>query len=95
MLPEERKPFGRKFEFKWQGQKVRVTSFAGDQSYITACSYKRIKGSHGYSEKLDKRFNVTRAEIIAGRAMNKERKSMLNRLMAAADKSEERGTNHG
>lgn len=57
--------------FIWKGVRVEVTSFAGDSSYCTACSYKKPpKGS--YANKVDKRFKITRDDIIADRAERKK-----------------------
>ncbi len=57
--------------FVWKGIRVTVTSFADDSSYCTACSYKKPpKGE--YANKIDKRFKITRADIIAERAERKK-----------------------
>jgi len=65
--------------FKWQGVEVRVTSFAKDSSYINCCSYKpRKKGEYG--DKIDKRFKITRQELLENRAMDRERKSLVERI---------------
>lgn len=56
--------------FVWRGIRVTVTSFAEDSSYCTACSYKpRAEGS--YENKIDKRFKISRADIITERAERK------------------------
>lgn len=70
------------FEFQWKGLKVKVTSFSEDGSYLTACSYKPRK--EGYSEKIDKRFKITREDIFAERAERKERTELIARLTTAA-----------
>lgn len=74
-------------EFDWKGQRVTVTSFAADQSYVTACSYKpREKGE--YANKIDKRFKITRDDILADRADRKERKELLAKLTEAGEKGQ-------
>lgn len=74
--------------FKWQGVDVRVTSFADDQSHIVACSYKKVKGSGGYStEKIDKRFKITKSELLEGRSQDRERKVIVERFRAINDEA--------
>lgn len=67
-------------EFAWKGEKLTVTSFAKDQSYVNACSYKGQK----YPRKIDKRFKITRADLLAERKERKERAELMARLTAAA-----------
>lgn len=57
--------------FPWKGMKLTVTSFANDQSYLTACSYKKDDGTCGRA-KIDKRIKITRQDILDNRAMRKE-----------------------
>ena len=72
--------------FKWQGVEIKVTSFARDQSHAVACSYKpRRKGEYG--DKIDKRFRITRAELLEGRAQDRERKRLLDRFRAISDEA--------
>ena len=73
--------------FKWQGAPVKVTSFSSDQSYINCCSYKRIKGQYGYSEKIDKRFKITRSELLEGRAFDRERRTLIDRIRGCANEA--------
>lgn len=68
-------------EFDWKGQKLTVTSFAADQSYVNACSYK----GQQYPRKIDKRFKITRADLLAERKERKERGELMKRLTAAAE----------
>jgi hypothetical protein len=70
-------------EFTWRGVKVKVTSFADDQSYVNACSYKPRKEGE-YSDKIDKRFKITREDLIAERAERKERDGITASLTQAA-----------
>lgn len=76
------------FEFKHQGKKFRVTSFADDSSYVTACSYKRLKvkgfqGQDYWDEKFDKRIQITREGIKLNRAEMANRKKYIERLNQA------------
>jgi hypothetical protein len=71
--------------FKWQGQTVKVTSFAKDQGHVNCCSYKRVKGGAYYSDKIDKRFKITWAELLEGRAFERERKALIQRFRAITD----------
>lgn len=63
--------------FKWQGQKVEVTSFADDSSHVVVCSYEKIDE---YRRKIKKRFKITREDIIADRAERKQRKAIMDEL---------------
>ncbi len=53
--------------FNWQGIPVKVTSFAEDQSYVTACSYrKETRGDSHYlyeTGTVDKRYKITHEDI--------------------------------
>jgi len=71
------------FSFTWNGQTVKVTSFADDQLSLTACSYKDT--GNDYERKIDKRYTITRAELLEGRAMDRERKRLLDRARSASD----------
>ncbi len=72
--------------FAWKGLELTVTSFADDSSYVNACSYKsRVKGS--YAHKIDKRFKITRAELLTERSERKERKQLLDQLTKSAEAS--------
>lgn len=66
--------------FIYQGRLVTVTSFADDNSYLTACTY---KDNGAYPLKIAKRFKITRESIIADRAERKEREELINQLTAA------------
>lgn len=77
----ERLSVGARFE--WKGAKLKVNSFAADQSYVNAASYKpRKKGEYG--DKIDKRFKISRADILAERAERKERGQLMESLTKAA-----------
>lgn len=73
------------FKFNWEGKQVTVTSFAPDSSYLTACSYKRVKGKNDRygRDKLEKRFRITRSELLQGRAHDRERKRLIERAQNA------------
>lgn len=72
------------FSFHWKGITLKVTSFADDSSYVNACSYKRVKaeGEEYGRDKVDKRFKITRAEILTERAERKERDTLSAALAA-------------
>jgi hypothetical protein len=78
--------------FPWKGYTVKVTSFAKDGKSFTACSYLRTKdeefsqrmGWDSYEEKLERRFRITREDIIADRAERKERDDLVNSLTQVA-----------
>jgi|GEM_PF-1815389 len=77
------------FQFNWKGKRVTVTSFAPGDSVtadgggsLTACSYK-AQAADDYSNKVEKRFTITRDDIIADRAERKERKALVARLVKA------------
>ena len=60
--------------FPWKGATVTVTSFADDQQSLTACSYKEVAshpGSAYMKDKVDRRFKITRADILAERKARK------------------------
>ena len=84
------------FSFNWEGQAVKVTSFAADQSYIVACSYKTVTaatglGRRGYkTEKVSKRFKITREELLRGRAYERERRALLERIRQASPEANEK-----
>lgn len=60
------------FGFSYRGFRLKVNSFAKDGSYINCATYKKAKRPDGYdTEKIDKRFKITVADIQAER---KERK---------------------
>lgn len=72
--------------FKWQGQKVEVTSFSdvgsfravnNGQSYVVACSYEEVDE---YRRKIKKRFKITREDIVADRAERKQRAAIMDEL---------------
>lgn len=72
------------FTFPWRGYTVKVTSFAKDGKSLTACSYKpRAEGEYG--DKVEKRFTITRDDIIADRAERKERKEIADKLKGNKD----------
>lgn len=77
--------------FAWKGSTLKVTSFSADQSYVNACSYKKVKreGSEYEREKIDKRFKITRSDLLAERKERKERNELMGRLTAAATDSGE------
>lgn len=59
-------------KFQWKGCQARVTSFAKDGESLTACSYKYVDPDAQYpQEKVDKRFRITRQDIIDDRAARK------------------------
>ena len=67
--------------FEWKGVKVKVTSFADDSSYLTACSYKAVSTCEvGFGDKIDKRFKITRDDIFNERSERKERSKILDQL---------------
>lgn len=74
--------------FTYRGLRLTVTSFADGSSYVNACSYVP-KGE--YKKKIDKRFKITREDIISERAERKERSKLLASLLSVAkeDGSEE------
>ena len=75
------------FTFQWKGLTLTVNSFANDQSYINACSHVDVKSESGYTtKKPDKRFKITRDDIITERAERKERQTLLDKLTATAEK---------
>lgn len=57
--------------FNWKGHRVTVTSFAEDQKSLTACSYKPDKDGFR-TEKVAKRFKITRDDILADRKARTE-----------------------
>jgi hypothetical protein len=63
--------------FKWKGYKVTVTSFSDDQLQVIACSYKDSSRN-----KVEKRFRITREDLLADRAERKERDQILKALGA-------------
>ncbi len=63
-------------EFPWKGSTARVTSFSSDGATLTACTYKRIPDGEYHKDKLDKRYKISRDDIIADRAERKERKEL-------------------
>lgn len=81
-------------EFLWRTKSgtfptVRVTSFAQDQSYLTACSYKYVLVCGAYGrERIDKRFTITRQDIRDYHAwlrqMKKEQEQRAEKEKAAA-----------
>jgi hypothetical protein len=66
--------------FTWKGIEVSVTSFAEDSSYLTAFSY---RGESCGNSKTDKRFKITREDIIADRKERKKRAAIRSRFDAA------------
>lgn len=67
------------FRFPWEGETVKVTSFARDNSYLTACSYRLTaeerdcprcdEGRVQHLESvLHRQFRVTHADLRAARA---------------------------
>lgn len=69
----------------WRGAKVFVNSF-GD-GYVNACSY---KDTQSYRGPIDKRFKITRDDIVQERAERKERDALLGQLQVAIDKGVDR-----
>jgi len=71
------------FVFPWRGHRVKVTSFAVDGTYLTACAY-----TDGTERKVSKRFRITVADIQADRKQRKQRVQLHDRLlkMDEADK---------
>lgn len=67
------------FSFPWKGYKVTVTSFNDEKKSLTACSYK--KTDSGYHRKVEKRFTITRDDILAERAERKERADIEKQLV--------------
>jgi hypothetical protein len=63
-------------EFPWKGATARVTSFSGDGTTITACTYRKIKNGDYERERIHKRYKISRDDIIADRAERKERKEL-------------------
>jgi len=63
------------FKFPWQGQKVTVTSFSRDGTYLTACAYTK-----GDRRKVTRRFQITVADIHADRRRRRERDRLYTRL---------------
>lgn len=73
-------------EFEWHGKKHRVTSFAADNTYVNACSYKRIKRDGkwgGYDEKIDKRIRIGRDGLKANLKEIAERRALYTRISQA------------
>ena len=73
-------------EFMWEGKKHRVTSFASDNTYVNACSYKRIKRDGkwgGYDEKIDKRVRIGRDGLKANLKEIAERRALYDRIKCA------------
>lgn len=66
-------------KFPWKGQQVSVTSFSTDQQSVTACSYKPQKEGE-YQSKVDRRYSITRDNIIAERKEAKVREDLLLKL---------------
>ena len=73
------------FTFHYRGLTLTVNSFATDSSYVNSASYKRIRDGEYYKDKLDKRFKLTRDDIIAERAERKEREMLLYNLTKLAE----------
>ena len=73
--------------FMWQGHKVVVNSFAKDSAYVNVGAYKKVKSTNGryssYSDKLERRFKITREELLTGRAEDRERRRLRERLEKA------------
>ena len=67
--------------FAYRGLRLTVTSFSDDSSYVNACSY---VPKDEYQKKIDKRFKITRDDIISERAERKERNKLLELLAAHA-----------
>lgn len=76
--------------FAWKGLTLKVNSFAKDQSAVNACSYRQVKEeSRSYStDKVDKRFKITREELLTERSERKERADLLGKLTKAAESKE-------
>jgi hypothetical protein len=63
------------FEFQWETTEVTVTSFAPDDSYLTACSYRRdggydkcpvcVQPRRWPKSVLDRKFTITHADLRA------------------------------
>lgn len=74
-------------EFMWQGHKVVVNSFAKDSAYVNVGAYKKVKTTNGryshFSDKLERRFKITREELLSGRAEDRERRTLRERLEKA------------
>jgi hypothetical protein len=68
-------------EFTWQGQLVKVTSFDESGTYLTACSYK----DRG---RIDRRFKVTHAELVARRKDYDDRRRAMQRQLVACETME-------
>lgn len=66
------------FTFPWKGKKVTVTSIGKDA--LTACSYKAPAG-----HKIEKRFTITREDILTERAEQKERRQLTLQLESILD----------
>jgi hypothetical protein len=73
--------------FSWKGLTLKVNSFAKDQSAVNACSYRRVKEEgHTYAtDKVDKRFKITRDDILTERAERKERAELMAKLIKASE----------
>jgi hypothetical protein len=71
-------------EFAWQGQRVKVTSFAADGRYLVACSYRKDsvqeepcascghRTYHYRREKIDKRYKITTVDLRRQRQQHRE-----------------------
>ena len=63
--------------FEWQLQRVRVTSFAEDQSYVVACSYRTVRQQEGTrfehaTDEVVKIHKITHADIYAWNKLCRE-----------------------
>ncbi len=59
--------------FHWQGQEVKVTSFADDGSYVVACSYDDPDPTKSYEKaKIDRRYRISRRDLQQARREQKE-----------------------
>lgn len=67
--------------FTYRGLRLTVTSFANGSDYVNACTY---VPKDDYRKKIDKRFKITREDIISERAERKERSKLLLLLEAYA-----------
>ncbi|KKM15554.1 hypothetical protein LCGC14_1694930 [marine sediment metagenome] len=58
--------------FIWLGYRVTVTSFAADNSYVVACTYRENTTNSYRPAKVKRRFKITIADIQADRKARKE-----------------------
>ena len=72
--PDGRKRLTLRSSLTWEGVSCKVTSFDGDESFV-ACSYKKVTKTYGVveheSDKVDRRFKITREAFRAAFAKKK------------------------